>query len=289
MAVSSKTLMKIDNMEEFVDLFFSLYFMSEKNKKGMIRLSKNFKEVLDIILEKYKDYFADDLFDENGKFKIDEFISKAKYTKAKAYFKDYYRYDFITDSIFTEVGIDGCNQIIKKTKVDMRDVTMAHILSDFCVSEAQYLYNFDATTYSNDKDIDKFATLFLSRYTISTTRESEIIKFSKNFKEIFADIINRPDYREFLSSNNLLNENGEFKLEEFLYAMNYCRLKKYWASSWNFDIENDIIFTSINNDVANIIYKSAPDDMSMHIYYIVKDYMTAERKIKENNKKYIFE
>ena len=76
MVVKSETFKKIDNMDEFADLFLSLYFMSEKNEHQMIKLSKEFKETLGIILEKYRDYFSDNMFDDNGKFKIDEFLSK---------------------------------------------------------------------------------------------------------------------------------------------------------------------------------------------------------------------
>ncbi len=113
---------KIDNMEEFVELFFASYSMKKANENGDLYISKCFKNICKNVFNIFG-YEFKELLDKNENFKIDEFIYLLNNSTLKKYWRDEYKFDIKKDEIHTKVDTskieDKLNKYDDSTKVLM--------------------------------------------------------------------------------------------------------------------------------------------------------------------------
>lgn len=280
-----KEVKSIDNMKNFTDLFFSLYFIEEIDEHSRVDLSKYFVDLFDEIvnLSKYRKVLDKNLYDENGKFKIGDFLENAKVTCAKMYKIDDYSYDFSNDVISTEINKNKCNDICCDYSIK-DNIIVSYLLMDYANLQSYLFDNMEeicVVSHSNRK-LENLAQLFFAKYALylNSINETGKVEFSKYFREILSEIMLKTEYMTAFFEK----ENYKFDIEEFLYYIESSRIKNYWADSWNFDIMTDNIYTYVNMEVAERIYAHKDNYMDNIVSHIISDYIKIESSIKENSK-----
>ncbi len=129
---------KIENMEDFVELFFASYSTKKATENGDLYISKYFKNICKNVFNIFG-YEFNELLDENKNFKIDEFIYLLDNSTLKKYWRDEYKFDIKKDEIHTKVDMskieDKLNKYDDRTKLLMNMIVDMIVKIEKCIEE----------------------------------------------------------------------------------------------------------------------------------------------------------
>ena len=117
--------------------------------------------------------------------------------------------------------------------------------------------------------MSEFTNLFLSIYASKVLDEEGKVCFSVEFKDIIENIMNSQYNGE--DNYNIYDENGLFKIDEFMKCLSYSSIKEAWAEEFRYDYKNDKITTKV--DMSKV--KKCIDSNSTHNQSIVKENVDA--------------
>ena len=109
-------IVKIENMNDFADLFLAVYSMTNRGKDDSIHISRYFKKVINHIMNtsiEYKNTISN-LYDKNQMFIIEEFMQRIKVSPLKHSYVANFIYDSESDSLVTYVSEERVEKTLDK-------------------------------------------------------------------------------------------------------------------------------------------------------------------------------
>ncbi len=107
---------RINSMADFANLFLAIYSLKFNSEDDNVYLPVNFKEVLEnsifTIYRNLSSINSDILYDENGNFKINEFLDKLKLSTTKKYWREEFLFDLSKNMVWTRVTKDNIKEKI---------------------------------------------------------------------------------------------------------------------------------------------------------------------------------
>lgn len=107
---------KIENMNDFADLFLAIYSMTNRNKDDSVHISRYFKKVINHIMNTSDEYKCaiSNLYNKDQSFNIEEFMQRIRFSPLKHSYVANFTYDTESDSLVTYISEERAEKTLDK-------------------------------------------------------------------------------------------------------------------------------------------------------------------------------